>query len=95
MVVLKITDSFAVVWFGAFNALAFIWFGFDKWRSRRAGQRTPESFLVLLGAVGGWPGGLLGMIFFRHKTVKWTFQLKYALGLIPFVAEVWAFFHWR
>jgi uncharacterized membrane protein YsdA (DUF1294 family) len=92
---LKITDSFAAVWFGTLNVLTFFWFGFDKWRSKRTGSRTPESFLVLLGALGGWPGGLLGMIVFRHKTAKWTFQFKYALGLVLFAAEVWAFFHWR
>ena len=32
--------------------------------------------LVLLGALGGWVGGLIGMQVFRHKTVKWTFWLK-------------------
>jgi len=56
---------------------------------------VPESFLCLLGAVGGWPGGLLGMSLFRHKTAKWTFKLKYALALIPFAAEIWAFLYWR
>jgi len=54
-----------------------------------------EFSLVLLGALGGWPGGLLGMIVFRHKTAKLTFKLKYALALIPFAVEVWAWLHWR
>ena len=49
----------------------------------------------MLGALGGWPGGLLGMMVFRHKTAKWTFKFKYALAMIPFAAEVWAWFHWR
>jgi uncharacterized membrane protein YsdA (DUF1294 family) len=92
---LRISDSFAAIWFAAFNALAFVSFGFDKWRARRAGWRAPESFLVLLGALGGWPGGLAGMLVFHHKTAKWTFQFKYALALIPFAAEIWAFLHWR
>ena len=34
------------------------------------------------------PGGLPGMIVFRHKTAKWTFKFKYALALIPFAAEI-------
>jgi uncharacterized membrane protein YsdA (DUF1294 family) len=92
---LRISDSFAAVWFAAVNALAFIAFGFDKWRAKRPGARTPESFLVMLGALGGWPGGLLGMNVFRHKTGKFSFKLKYGLALIPFAAEIWAFFHWR
>ena len=78
-----------------FNTVAFITFGYDKWRSSQSGRRVPESTLVLLGALGGWPGGLLGMILFRHKTAKLTFKLKYALALIPFAAELWAWLHWR
>ena len=92
---LRIVDSFATLWFAVFNAATFIAFGFDKWRASRSKRRVPESSLVLLGALGGWPGGLLGMIVFRHKTAKLTFKLKYALALIPFVAEVWAWLHWR
>jgi uncharacterized membrane protein YsdA (DUF1294 family) len=92
---LKSIDSFAAIWFAALNSAAFIMFGWDKWRSSRAGGRVSESSLVLLGALGGWPGGLLGMILFRHKTAKLTFQLKYALALIPFAVEAWAWLHWR
>jgi len=88
-------DLFAAIWFGILNVATFIAFGFDKWRAARSKPRVSEFNLVLLGALGGWLGGLLGMNAFRHKTAKLTFKLKYALALIPFVAEVWAFFHWR
>ena len=88
-------DSFAVVWFAAWSAAAFVAFGLDKWRAGRSKQRVPEATLALMGAVGGWAGGLLGMILFRHKTAKLTFQLKYATALLPFAAEVWAWLHWR
>ena len=92
---MKISDSFAACWFIAWGVAAFLAFGYDKWRAQRSGRRVPESFLALLGAAGGWPGGLLGMIVFRHKTAKWTFQLKYALALVPFAAAVWAWLRWR
>jgi len=85
----------AAIWFTAINALAFVSFGFDKWRATRSGRRVPESNLILLGALGGWPGGLAGMSVFRHKTAKGTFKLKYGLALVPFAVEVWAFLHWR
>lgn len=88
-------DQFAFAWFGFWNVLAFLTFGYDKWRAGRSGHRVSEFTLTLLGAIGGWPGGLLGMNLFRHKTVKWTFQLKYALALIPFAAEVWSWLYWR
>ncbi len=92
---MKIQDSLALAWFAVFNTAAFLAFGFDKWQAGRSGRRVPELHLVLLGASGGWPGGWLGMNVFRHKTAKWSFQLKYALALIPFALEVWAWLHWR
>jgi uncharacterized membrane protein YsdA (DUF1294 family) len=92
---LKNIDSFAAIWFAVFNVVTFIAFGFDKWRASGSKQRISEFSLALLGALGGWPGGLLGMNVFRHKTAKLTFKLKYALALIPFAAEIWAFLHWR
>jgi uncharacterized membrane protein YsdA (DUF1294 family) len=92
---LRNIDSFAAIWFALFNGVTFVAFGFDKWRASGSKPRVSEFSLALLGALGGWPGGLLGMNVFRHKTAKLTFKLKYALALIPFAAEVWAFVHWR
>lgn len=88
-------DSIALVWFATINMVTFLTFGYDKWRAGRSGQRVSELTLVLLGAIGGWPGGLTGMIVFRHKTAKWTFKLKYALALLPFSAAIWAWLHFR
>jgi uncharacterized membrane protein YsdA (DUF1294 family) len=92
---LKNLDTIAAIWFAAFNVVTFITFGFDKWWATRSKRRVSEFSLALLGALGGWPGGLIGMFVFHHKTAKLTFQLKYALALIPFAAEVWAWLHWR
>lgn len=92
---MNLPDSIAVAWLTVFNTVTLFAFGVDKWRAGRSGNRIAEMTLVLLGALGGWPGGLLGMILFRHKTAKWTFQLKYALALIPFAAEIWFWLHWR
>ena len=88
-------DTFAAVWFAAFHLATFLAFGFDKWRAGRKQRRVPEFTLALLAALGGWPGGLVAMKMFRHKTLKRTFQVKYALALLPFAAEVWAWWHWR
>ena len=84
-----------LAWFALSSAMTFIAFGWDKWRAGRAGRRVPEFYLALLGAVGGWPGGWLGMKLFRHKTIKKSFQLKYAVGLAFFAVEVWAWLRWR
>ncbi len=88
-------DSIALLWLAAINSLTLLAFGWDKWCAGKFKPRVAEIKLVLLAALGGWPGGLLAMKIFRHKTVKWTFQLKYALALIPFAAELWAWRHFR
>ncbi len=62
---------------GLASAWTFLLFGFDKWRAGRGGNRVAESTLLWSSALGGWPGGLLGMILFRHKSAKGSFQLKF------------------
>jgi len=91
----RTADKIALVWFVAFSAVTFIAFGFDKWKAFRSGQRVSEFALMMLAAFGGWIGGFIGMIVFRHKTTKWTFKFKYALALIPFAAAVWVWWHSR
>lgn len=92
---MKTIDVIVLGWLVLINAVTLFAFGWDKWRATRCGSRVAESQLALLAALGGWPGGFLGMNLFRHKTAKWTFRLKFALALIPFVAEVWGWWNWR
>ncbi len=33
----------------------------------------PETTLLLLGLIGGWPGAIVGQVVFRHKTTKESF----------------------
>lgn len=44
-------------------------------------QRVAEHTLFILGLMGGFLGGLLGMIVFRHKTNKIYFYSIYYLSL--------------
>ena len=92
---MKPVDLIAVTWWTALSAWTFLMFGIDKWRAGRSGSRLPELTLALLSAAGGWPGGLLAMLLFRHKTAKRTFQLKFLLALIPFATGVWLWQRWR
>lgn len=57
------------------NAAAFLLFGADKWKARHSRWRIPESTLLLLAALGGSIGALLGMKIFHHKTRKPKFYL--------------------
>ena len=65
----------------AFTVLSSLWtlllFGYDKWQAGRSGNRFAESTLLWASALGGWPGGLLGMLLFRHKSAKGSFQVKF------------------
>jgi len=73
-------------WLALTSFIAFILFGYDKYRAGQTGPgRVSEFTLILVGAVGGWRGRLLGMLVFRHKTAKLSFQLKNGLAFL-----VWA-----
>jgi uncharacterized membrane protein YsdA (DUF1294 family) len=78
-------------WVVLANVVAFLLFAWDKFRSSRpGGNRISEFNLAAIGAVGGWPGGLLAMLLFRHKTAKLSFKLKYALAFVVWAGLVYA-----
>lgn len=75
-----------VIVIGLASAWTFLLFGFDKWRAGRGGNRVAEATLLWSSALGGWPGGLLGMILFRHKSAKGSFQLKFIAACLVWSA---------
>ena len=64
------------------NIAAFFMFGIDKRRARKNKWRVPEKTLLIMAAIGGSVGALLGMTTFHHKTKKWKFKLLIPLFLI-------------
>ncbi|MDD3178778.1 MAG: DUF1294 domain-containing protein [Opitutaceae bacterium] len=82
-------DLLVPVWLGVASVWAFLLFGFDKrLAQRRNGRRISESSLLLASALGGWPGGMLGMAIFRHKSAKPSFGLKFATAFFVWAAFV-------
>lgn len=78
-------------WLALTNVVSFLLFAWDKFRSDGSGgNRISEFNLVAMGAVGGWLGGLLAMLLFRHKTAKLSFKLKYALAFVVWAGLVYA-----
>lgn len=57
-----------------FSPMAFLAFGWDKWKAKRETTRIPEKRLHFLALMGGWPGAVLGQKSFRHKTIKPVFR---------------------
>lgn len=56
------------------NVLAFLLYGIDKWKAKRARWRIPESVLLGMAAVGGSIGARLGMHVWHHKTQHKKFR---------------------
>lgn len=87
-------------WLVLINLLTFLVFGADKLQAKRKEKketvrRVPEKNLLLLAAVGGSVGALLGMKVFHHKTLHRAFKLGVPLILalqilIPF--GLWLYF---
>jgi len=88
-------------WLVIINAVTFFVFGVDKWKAKRkekndAVRRIPEKTLLLLSALGGSVGALLGMKVWHHKTLHRAFRVGVPVILalqilIPF--GLWLYFH--
>jgi uncharacterized membrane protein YsdA (DUF1294 family)/cold shock CspA family protein len=61
----------------AINFTTFVLYGYDKFISNTEKLRVPELNLQLLALLGGSPSALMAQKFFRHKTIKGTFQVIY------------------
>lgn len=59
------------------NAIGFAFMLVDKRRAQQRRWRIPESTLMIIAAIGGSAGSLLGMYLFRHKTK----HLKFTIGI--------------
>lgn len=70
----------------AVNLLTFATYGIDKYKARHARWRVREVSLLLLAALGGSIGALLGMHLFRHKTQHKKFRYGVPLIMLAQVA---------
>ena len=77
--------------YGVVSLLIIPFYGWDKFRARRSGNRVPEKTLHLLELIGGWPGAILAQQLFRHKTKKTSFQRVFWLIVLLHLAG-WGWF---
>ena len=70
------------IYLGVINLIAFITYGVDKKKAEKHKYRIPEATLILLAAIGGSLGALLGMAVFHHKTRKPKFYITVPLLFI-------------
>jgi uncharacterized membrane protein YsdA (DUF1294 family) len=73
------------------SALAFVLYAVDKSAAVAGRDRISESMLIAIGVVGGWPGAIVAQQVWRHKTVKWSFRLRFwASVAVNVAAFAWA-----
>ena len=66
-------------WFIAINAVALVTYAYDKSIAGSGATRVPERILLLLVVLGGWIGGLIGIVRGRHKTLHTEFQFRFVI----------------
>lgn len=62
-----------VIYLIVINILGFAMMGIDKKKAQKRSFRIPEAALFIIALIGGTPGLIAGMYFFRHKTRHWYF----------------------
>ncbi|OAD23959.1 cold-shock DNA-binding domain-containing protein [Candidatus Thiomargarita nelsonii] len=78
-----------LAYFVAINISTFLMYGYDKMIAGGNKLRVPEWILHGLAILGGSPAGLVAQKFFRHKTVKGSFQLVYWLIVLGQGVLIW------
>ena len=77
-----------IAWTCVASGVTFLYYGYDKMQARNLEWRVREATLHTLAIIGGWPGALLGMHYFQHKTRKRAFQVVF-WGIVLAWEGVW------
>ena len=81
--------KYVLIYLLAINVVAFLMYGFDKWKAKKDKWRVPEKTLLLVAAIGGSIGAFAGMQVFRHKTKHMKFVIGVPVIFILQIALVW------
>ncbi|KAF2850775.1 DUF1294-domain-containing protein [Plenodomus tracheiphilus IPT5] len=84
---------YPIAYTGLLSGTTFLFFGYDKMQARNMNWRVKELTLHGLALAGGWPGALVGMHYFQHKTRKTAFQVLF-WGIV-LVWEVLSYAVWQ
>ena len=84
------TDTHTIVnYLISINITTFLLYGYDKFIASTNALRVPELNLHALSLLGGSPAGLVAQKFFRHKTIKGSFQALYWFIVILQIVGLW------
>ncbi len=85
-----ISNTLVLLAYIAVNIVVFLMYVWDKHKARKGKWRTPEKTLIIAALFGPW-GGVLGMRLAHHKTNKAKFKLVYLFLVlhIALIAYLW------
>ena len=78
-----------LIYLNIINTFTFVIYGVDKFLAIKHYYRISEKLLYLFSVFGGALGALLGMFFFKHKTLKLKFYLINIISLGLWVILLW------
>jgi uncharacterized membrane protein YsdA (DUF1294 family) len=64
------------------NVITFAMYAWDKRAAVRSRRRVPERSLLAAALLGGSPAALVAGRVLRHKTVKRSFRVRFALVVV-------------
>jgi uncharacterized membrane protein YsdA (DUF1294 family)/cold shock CspA family protein len=76
-VVLEVFPAHVFLLYASASVVAFVVYWYDKSAARTSRWRIRESTLHAIGLLGGWPGSLVAMQVFRHKSSKSAFRAAF------------------
>jgi uncharacterized membrane protein YsdA (DUF1294 family) len=85
-------SDYYTLWIATTTCLTFILYGFDKFQAQHKNQRVPERTLHLCALVGGFLGGWIGRLAFRHKTEKPIFTVVLLVATALHLVGAWFLF---
>jgi uncharacterized membrane protein YsdA (DUF1294 family) len=68
------------------SVLCFVLYAVDKAAAIDGRERIPESTLLAIGTLGGWPGAVVAQQALRHKTRKLSFRVRFWVSVAVNVA---------
>ena len=70
------------VWLAGVNLVTFAMYAWDKRAAGRSRRRVAERSLLTAALLGGSPAAFVAGRMMRHKTVKRSFRVRFALVVV-------------
>lgn len=77
-----ISFSYYLSYYLVCSVFTFVFFTVDKQLAIKQSKRISERNLIFASILCGWPGGLVAMKMFRHKTKKTSFKAMMVLAVL-------------